>query len=78
MNDIVKLNGDLHSTTYADYALFMSGTPLENRLEEMKQLIAVLQPDITELLSKELHLLHPTEFRKTVSSSPTRLKDKQR
>jgi SNF2 family DNA or RNA helicase len=52
----------------ADYALFMSGTPLENRLEEMKQLIAVLQPDIAELLSKELHLLHPTEFRKTVAS----------
>ena len=45
----------------------MSGTPIENRLEEMKQLIAVLQPDIAELLSKELHLLQPTEFKKTVA-----------
>ena len=54
--------------SHSDYALFMSGTPLENRLEEMKQLIAVLQPDIAELLSNELHLLHPTEFRKTVAS----------
>ena len=52
----------------SEYVLFMSGTPLENRLEEMKQLIAVLQPDIAELLSNELHLLHPTEFKKTVAS----------
>ena len=52
----------------SEYVLFMSGTPLENRLEEMKQLIAVLQPDIAELLSNELHLLHPTEFKKTVAA----------
>ncbi|AOV07754.1 hypothetical protein BI350_09575 [Sporosarcina ureilytica] len=51
----------------ADYALFMSGTPLENRLEEMKQLIAVLQPNIAEMLSNELHLLHPNEFKKTIA-----------
>lgn len=30
----------------SEYVLFMSGTPLENRLEEMKQLMSVLQPDI--------------------------------
>ncbi len=53
--------------TIAHYALFMSGTPLENRLEEMKQLIEVLQPPIAEVLSRELHLLHPTEFKKTVA-----------
>ena len=52
----------------SEYVLFMSGTPLENRLEEMKQLISVLQPDIAELLSNELHLLHPTEFKKTVAA----------
>lgn len=51
----------------ANYALFMSGTPIENRLEEMKQLIAVLQPEIAELLSRELHLLQPTAFKKTVA-----------
>lgn len=51
----------------AHYALFMSGTPIENRLEEMKQLIAVLQPEIADLLSTELHLLQPTEFKKTVA-----------
>lgn len=30
----------------ADYNLFMTGTPLENRLIEMKQLISILRPDI--------------------------------
>ncbi|MDK6689710.1 SNF2-related protein [Aerococcus urinae] len=30
----------------ADYNLFMTGTPLENRLKEMKQLLSVLQPDL--------------------------------
>lgn len=51
----------------AEYALFMSGTPLENRLEEMKQLISILNTSIGETLSKEFHLLHPTEFRKTIA-----------
>lgn len=34
----------------------MSGTPLENRLEEMQQLVSVLQPNIAEQISQELHL----------------------
>lgn len=55
-------------SSMAEYVLFMSGTPLENRLEEMKQLIAVLQEDIADQLSQELHLLQPDEFKKTVAS----------
>lgn len=54
-------------TEVAEYVLFMSGTPLENRLEEMKQLISVLQPNIAEQLSQELHLLHPVEYKKLVA-----------
>jgi SNF2 family DNA or RNA helicase len=54
-------------TAIAEYVLFMSGTPLENRLEEMKQLIAVLQPEIAEQLSQELHLLQPGEFKQLVA-----------
>src|SRR5699024_6531087 len=50
-----------------DYVLFMSGTPIENRLEEMKQLISVLQANISDQLSLELHLLEPTQFKKTVA-----------
>lgn len=53
--------------TIAEYVLFMSGTPLENRLEEMKQLIAFLQPEIVEQLTQELHLLQPEEFKQLVA-----------
>lgn len=53
--------------TSAEYVLFMSGTPLENRLEEMKQLIHVLQPSIAETLTENLHLLKPAEFKREVS-----------
>lgn len=51
----------------AEYVLFMSGTPLENRLEEMKQLIAILQGHIANQLSEELHLLQPSEFKQTIA-----------
>lgn len=47
----------------AEYAVYMSGTPLENRLGEMKQLLSVLQPDVAEKLSNELHLLEPRKFK---------------
>lgn len=54
-------------SSIAEYVMFMSGTPLENRLEEMKQLIATLQPNIAAQLSQELHLLQPNEFKRTVA-----------
>lgn len=54
-------------TNVAEYVLYMSGTPLENRLEEMKQLISVLQSNIAERISRELHLLHPDEFKRVVA-----------
>ena len=50
-----------------EYVLYMSGTPLENRLSEMKQLMRVLQPEIAEKLSQELYLLEPKEFKRTVA-----------
>jgi len=52
----------------SDYVLFMSGTPLENRLEEMKQLISVLQEEVAFKLSRELHLLEPQKFKKAVAT----------
>lgn len=54
-------------TDLAEYVLFMSGTPLENSVEEMKQLIAVLQPNVSESLSEEMHLLQPQAFRKAIA-----------
>lgn len=46
----------------------MSGTPLENRLEEMKQLIAILQPDISNQLLRQLYLLQPNKFKETIAT----------
>lgn len=45
----------------------MSGTPLENRLEEMKQLINILQPNIANKLSEKLYLLEPKNFKKIIA-----------
>ncbi|WP_282919992.1 DEAD/DEAH box helicase [Ignavigranum ruoffiae] len=37
----------------AEYNLFMSGTPLENRLNEMKQLISVLNPSVVQNIENQ-------------------------
>ena len=52
----------------AEYVSFMSGTPMENRLEEMKQLISVLQENIADIISNELHLLEPKKFKREVAA----------
>lgn len=51
----------------AEYVLFMSDTPLENRLEELKQLTSILQPGIAEQLSQGLHSLKPNEIMQVVA-----------
>lgn len=51
----------------AEYSVFMSGTPIENRLEEMKQLISILQPEIAETIDPVKHSLQPSQFRKLVA-----------
>src|SRR5699024_304615 len=50
----------------AEYALFMSGTPLENNVDEMKQLVKVLQPEVGKQLSQNLYLLEPSRFKATI------------
>ncbi|GIO23770.1 SNF2-related protein [Oceanobacillus sp. J11TS1] len=56
-----------HLANLAEYVLFMSGTPLENSVKEMQQLISVLQPDIAKELSEEMLLLQPQAFRKAIA-----------
>lgn len=51
----------------SEYVIFMSGTPLENRVEEMKQLMSVLQPEIAEQIKSSMHSLQPKQFRQTIS-----------
>lgn len=50
----------------AEYVLFMSGTPLENNIEEMKQLITVLNKEVGDELSGHLFLLEPRKFKQTI------------
>ena len=48
----------------AEYVLFMSGTPLENRIDEMKQLVTQLNPSIGNQLSEHFYKLEPNNFKK--------------
>lgn len=50
----------------AEYALFMSGTPLENNVEEMKQLVTVLNSEVGHRLSEHLYVLEPKKFKETI------------
>lgn len=54
-------------TEKSEYALFMTGTALENRLQEMKQLISVLQPELIERIEKQAQDDDPIKFKKLVS-----------
>ena len=47
----------------AEYALFMSGTPLENRVEEMCFLVSCLQPQIAKELDRVKFLSTAEQFR---------------
>ncbi|CEI81878.1 RNA polymerase-associated protein RapA [Oceanobacillus oncorhynchi] len=56
-----------HLADEAEYVLFMSGTPLENTVEEMMQLVSVLQPGIADDLSEEMLLRNPQAFREAIA-----------
>ena len=47
----------------AEYVLFMSGTPLENRAEEMCFLVSLLQPEIAKKLEKVKYVATAQQFR---------------
>ncbi len=52
----------------AEYALFMSGTPLENRVEEMCFLVSCLQPQIAKELESVKFLSTAEQFRLQLAS----------
>ncbi len=62
---------------WADYAMLMSGTPIENRPSEMIALIAMLQPSLGRRLadSHDAGTLGPLRFRKAIA--PVYLRRKQ-
>ena len=47
--------------------LFLSGTPMDNRLEDFLELVRVLQPELVARLPSHLGLLGPDAFRRTVA-----------
>lgn len=51
----------------AERALFLTGTPLENRLEEFQQLVAYLQPDVAARLNRVDGLASPRRFREELA-----------
>ena len=51
----------------AEYTLFMSGTPLENRVEEMCFLVSCLQPEIARELEKVKFLSTVEQFRQQLA-----------
>lgn len=51
----------------AEYNLFMTGTPLENRLDEMNQLISVLNPELGRSLELKGTLYDSEAYREEVS-----------
>lgn len=52
---------------HTDRALFMSGTPLENRVSEMCFLIGCLQPDVAKSISGITSVAMAPDFRRKVS-----------
>ncbi|MFI2104946.1 DEAD/DEAH box helicase [Isoptericola sp. NPDC019693] len=47
--------------------LFLTGTPMDNRLEDFLELVRVLQPELVEHLPSHLGLLGPDAFRRAVA-----------
>lgn len=51
----------------SEYALFMTGTAIENNVEEMRNLISILKPDFTKSLPNEV-LMNAPLFKQRVSN----------
>lgn len=51
----------------ADRLLFMSGTPLENKVDEMVSLISILRPDIARNIKKIAFMSMAPQFREAIS-----------
>lgn len=52
----------------ADKATFMSGTPLENRVEEMNELVFHLNPELALSLTSNDTIMNPIAYREEISS----------
>ena len=51
----------------AEHILMMTGTPLENRVEEMCSLIDFIRPDMTDEVRRSAYMSHVPEFRQMIA-----------
>lgn len=51
----------------AEYNLFMTGTAIENNVDEMRNLIKILNPNLAQQIDNELAVYQPELFKQTVS-----------
>ncbi len=63
----IRTQALLRLTEKADYVLFMTGTPLENRVEEMSWLISCLRPDIGESIQGMTWFAEAPAFRREIA-----------
>ena len=61
----------------AEYKLFMSGTPLENNLVEMMQLIDILNPTLSKQIRKDQNRLTIEQFKERLATVYLRRKRKE-
>ncbi|HEY9472986.1 MAG TPA: DEAD/DEAH box helicase [Mycobacteriales bacterium] len=54
-------------TEVSERVLFLTGTPLENRVEEFGNLVGYLRPNLAEKVNGREAVLGPTAFRRTVA-----------
>jgi superfamily II DNA or RNA helicase len=57
----------LEWTCRVDRVLFLTGTPMENRVEEFRNLVDYLQPELTSAIDSRHGIAGPTTFRRAVA-----------
>lgn len=67
-NPTTKRSRSVHEIAQrARHVLFLTGTPMENRVEEFKNLVSHLQPDVAANIRAEDALMRARDFRRTVA-----------
>ncbi len=63
----IRTKSVMAATERAKKVLFMSGTPLENKVEEMQFLIQCLQPEVAKKIQNMKQLIQAEAFRKAIA-----------
>lgn len=67
-NDATKRAKNINALAKkSEYHLYMTGTPIENRLDEMKKLISYLKPKLVRRIDRDFADYNPEKFKQLVS-----------